>query len=507
MGRTEKSIKNIIFGFAAQIVTVIIGFFSKTLILDTLGIEYVSLNGLFHEVVAVLSLAELGMGSVIVYNLYKPLAENNQEKVSQIMTFYKRAYHIIAAVIMSAGVLVSIFIPLIVHDLSFSTGYERLVFILVAAGTASSYLFSYKITIVNADQKEYIYSFWSTIFSVFSFLVKVAVLYYFKNFVIYLCVCIGLNLIVNYSITKRVEKHYPYLHTAQLPKEDKNTIFDNIKNIVIKQISGKITSSTDNMIISAMVSTIMVGKYSFYATITGMIMAFTEKIESGVKSGLGNLFATGSTEDCERTIYRLTWLHNCLALFFCTCFFISCQSFITAWVGAENLLELNVVTIVAVNLFCYIVCKPIYAAMSVSGFFVEGRNISIIASVANLIVSVIFAYYTGIFGVFLGTFVTYFLQIVFKIHVVYKKKFKKPELGYHLYMLKDAVLFGILAFVGNYIGNYIDTSMPVVDFLIKGLIGAVLSLGTILIVYHKSPYYVYFKDLAFGLIRKKSRKG
>lgn len=503
MGRTEKSIKNIIYGVFAQIVTTVIGFVSKDLLLNTLGIEAVSLNSLFHEIIAVLSLAELGLGSVIIYNLYKPLAENDEEKVCQLMDFYKMTYRVIALVLLCGGAIISIFAPLLVHDLSFSHGYERLVFMLMVIATSSSYLFSYKISLLNADQKEYVYSIYSSILNVVTFLVKVAVLFLTHNFVAYLSVCIVLTLITNYVISLQVDKLFPYLHKAKLPKEDKKNIFGDCKNIFVKQVSGKITSSTDNMIISAMVSTIMVGKYSFYATITGMLMAFTEKIESGTKAGLGNQFATATPEECEKTVYRLTWLHNVLGIVFSTCFFLCSQSFISWWVGEENLLEISVVAMLSVNLYCYIACKPIYAAMSVSGLFKDGKNISITGSLINLVISIVFAYFTGIFGIFLGTFCTYFVQIVLKTHCMYKKVFKKPEIKYHLYMLKDGIILFALMAVGYYICGFINSSAHFIDFLLKGCTGFALSAVTILLVYWKSQYFAYFKDLAFKVIKRK----
>ena len=354
MGRTEKSIKNIIFGIGAQIITTVLTFVSRTIMLNSLGLEVISLNGLFKEVIEALSLAELGIGSAIVYNLYKPLAEQNEEKVCQLMTFFKQAYRVIAITIFLLGTVICIFVPYIVKDIDFSYGYIRIVFILFVANISGSYLFSYKISLLNADQKSYIYSFYSSIIKVVTVVVEVGIMLATKNYIFYLISCILLTLLTNYIISIKIDARYPYLREAKLPTEEKRHIFDNVKNIFIKELSGKITNSTDNILISTIISTIMVGKYTFYSTILNVFKQFTSHVDTGIRASMGNLFVDGTKEECENVLYRLTWGYCTLGVICGVCFFSCCQSFITFWVGEEYLLGMPVVFILAINLFSFI---------------------------------------------------------------------------------------------------------------------------------------------------------
>ena len=410
MGRTEKSIKNIIFGMGAQIITTLLTFISRTLMLKYLGLEVISLNGLFKEVIEALSLAELGIGSAIVYNLYKPLAEKDEEKVCQLMTFFKYAYIIIALVVFFLGAVVCFFVPFIVRDIDFSPFYIRIVFMLFVVNISGSYLFSYKISLLNADQNSYIYSFYSSVIKIVTVVIEVGIILLSKNYVIYLFCCIILTLLTNYVISLKIDAKYSYLRDSRLPKEDRKQVFDNVKNIFIKEISGKITNSTDNILISTIISTIMVGKYSFYATVLNVFKQFTSHVDTGIRASMGNLFASSSKKECETVLYRLTWGYCTLGIICGVCFVSCCQAFISFWVGEEYLLGSLVVFILGMNLFLFMCSKPVYAAMHVAGLFKEGRNISIIGSVVNLVVSIVFAYYTGIFGVFFGTFLTYIIQ-------------------------------------------------------------------------------------------------
>lgn len=503
MGRTEKSIKNIAFGMGAQIVTTIITFVTRSLFVKILGDEVNSLNGLFNEIVMNLSLAELGIGSAIVYNLYKPLAEGNKEKVSELMTFFKKVYRIIAAVLLILGTLVCIFVPVLVKDLDFDNTYMREIFMLFVINISSSYLFSYKISLLNADQNSYIYSFYWSILSTAQAIVYALILVTTKNYVAYLITGIITTVVNNFIISRQVDKRYPYLEKRNLPKEDKDSIFSNVKNIFIKELSGKITNSTDNILISVMVSTLLVGNNTFYSAVLAVLKQVTERINQGLIGSMGNLFAVGSNEDCKRVLYRLTWIYGVIGIFFSVCFYCCVDPFISAWVGVQYLLDKNIVFILTVNLMCFVIAKPIYTAMHVAGFFKEGRNISIIGSAINLIISVVFGYFTGIFGIFLGTFFTYFIQILMKIYYVYKLKFKESSKKYFLMVIGYFALMLVLMLGCSFLCSFISTSVYLVDFFIYGIISAFITLGAIYLLYGKTEYFKFFAGLLGRYIRKR----
>ncbi|MBR5762845.1 MAG: lipopolysaccharide biosynthesis protein [Lachnospiraceae bacterium] len=506
MGRTQKSIKNIAVGIAAQIVTTIVTFITRSLFVKMLGDEVNSLNGLFHEVVMNLSLAELGIGSAIVYNLYKPLAVRDENKISELMTFYKNVYRVIAAVLMGLGAIVCIFVPVLVKDLHFTNSYMRMIFMLFVVNISTSYLFSYKISLLGADQNNYLYSFYNSLLGVFQAVVYVIVLILTKNYVVYLVANIVTTLAKNYYISLQIDKRYPFLTNRKLPKEDRKKIFDNVKNIFIKEVSGKVTSSTDNILISVLVSSLMVGNYYFYSSIITVFKQLTERVDRGLRPSMGNLFAIGDKESCKGVLNKLTWGYGVFSIFCATCFFTCVEPFISFWVGPKYILDKYVLIILTLNLFAYIVCKPIYAAMHVSGYFVHGRNISIAGTVINLIVSVAFGYYTGIFGIFLGTFCTYLIQTVLKVYYIYKLKFNESSSKYLFTLLYYTVFLGALMALCGWICSYVHTGIFIVDFLICGVITAGIVIGLVILIYHNSEYYKYYKDLVVQYLNKMKKK-
>ncbi len=509
MGRTEKSIKNIAFGMGSQFVLIFFNFVTKSIVARLLGGQIVSMNGLFQEIIACLSLAELGIGSAIVYNLYKPLAENDHEKVSQLMTFFKNAYRFIAVIILLAGGIFCFFVQYVVKDITYPLWFIRVIFFLFVINAASSYLYSYKISLLNADQNLYIYSLYSTILTIVCALVNISMLFILNRFgdeysyIIYLIVSTVMGVLSNYIISCKVDKLYPYLTNAKLDSESRKNVFDNVKNIFVKELSGKITGSTDNILISIMVSTIMVAPNQFYTTLTAMFVKTINQVEAGIKSSLGNLFAVGKSEDCIKVINRLTWGYSIFAIWGCVGLFVCAEPFITVWVGAEYLYEEHILFVITINLFCYIISRPIYDAMHVAGLFKEGRNISIIGSVVNLAVSIVLGHFWGIVGIFLGTFCTYVIQIVLKIYYVYKLSFKTSSMRYSFTLIGFSAMLVLFMFGCKFICDNIVINNSFIQFLVNGAISSLLYLSIVVILFRKNENYVYFKSLLLNKIHRK----
>lgn len=509
MGRTEKSVKNIAFGFGSQAVITLVNFVTKSIIARLLGEQIIAMNGLFNDVIACMSLAELGIGSAIIYNLYKPLAEDDKEKVSQLMYFYKKAYLIIAGVIVFLGGITSLFVQYIVKDITYPLWFVRVIFLLFVLSSASTYLFSYKISLLNADQKAYLNSFFTTIFFVVRTGINIGVLLILNkygddySYIIYLVVSIVTGLISNIIVSKQVDKRYPYLKKAKLPKEDRNKVFDNVKNIFVKEVSGKITSSTDNILISVMVSTIMVAPNQFYTMLTGVFKNLVSQITIGISASLGNLFATETGDECERVINRLTWFYGIFAIWSCTGLYVCCEPFITVWVGAQYVYAKYIAFILMINLFCFVVSRPIYDAMSAAGLFKQGKNISIIGSAVNLVVSIIFGKVWGVFGIFLGTFCTYLIQIIMKTYYVHKLVMKKSPVKYGIKLTMFSVFVVGFMLGGDFLCSLFCFENNIVQFLFNGILVSALYLIFVIVVYGRSEEYKYFKALLFSKLKRK----
>ena len=185
--RLENSIKNIKYSILSQFIVFIVSFISRTVFINILGSEYLGLNGLLSNIITVISLADLGIGTVLVYSMYEPLANNDIDKLSGLMVFYKKVYHIIAIVVFLCGLGILPFLNVFIKD-SINVGNIHIIFFLFLINTVVSYLCVYKISILNADQKGYIVVVYQQIFNVISTVIMITGLIITHNYYVYLII-------------------------------------------------------------------------------------------------------------------------------------------------------------------------------------------------------------------------------------------------------------------------------------------------------------------------------
>lgn len=506
MGRTEKSIRNFIFAITSQAVRVLLSFVTRTCLIYSLGIEAVSINGLFTEVITALSLAELGVGSAIVYNLYKPLSEGDHQKVSQLMNLFKNAYRVIALATLVIGVSLTPWIQFFIRDLSYEINYIRIIYLMFVFQSVVSYLFSYKIALMEADQNAYIYTRISTVFRVIGTILILVLLVATKQYIVFLGANILLVIATNAYASHVVDQKYPYLDKKErLPKKERAQIFDNVRNIFVKQFAGRVVDSTDNILISTLVSTLLVGYYSNYLVVIGVFRQLADKMMAAAMASMGNLFVTERTESKVATLTRLTFLFYVFASIASAGVFACVQPFMTLWLGEQYLLDYKVVIILCLLLFTQITYEPLSSAMHLSGYFVIGRNISFVSAVVNLAVSIVLGRKIGLIGIFIGTMCTYTIEIITKVYYLFKLYFKENPFQYVYFWIKMLLVYGVEAAVIYIVNRHLHFSaFPA--FVINGLISVFLTLIVITLVFGRSDAYAYSKQLIMRYLKKVLRR-
>lgn len=503
--RTYNSVKNVSYGLVLAGINAIIGFVNRTFFVKYLGPEYLGLNGLFTEVIAVLSLAELGVGMAINYSLYRPIHENDTQRINQLMALFRKSYNIISAVILVAGLLVLPFVHLIVKETPYSIPYIRLVFSLFVVNTAVSYLFSYNASFIGASQKQYVVSFVQTV-SKFAFTVcSILLLIMTRNYILYLILMILQTFLSNVVLSFYVRRHYPYIsYHASLPQEEKQSVFRDIKNIFIKKISGVVTSSTDNILISALVSTVQVGFYSNYVMIFSLLRMLKFYFANGVKASIGDLTVAASAEDSILVLNRLTFLFFFFAITSCSFLLACCSDVITLWLGVDYVMAKVIVIVAIVNLYIEILSEPLWQYLEVSGLFKEDRNIAILGSVINLVVSFVLGARIGIVGIFLGTLCTQVIQFVLKTRLLFSVKYSQPAKGYLLKVGHCLLLFALVLVVCFLYERFVLIKSLWLSLFIKGFV--FLGIGVIITIvpYFKSEELSYSVQL-FKRIVSRSR--
>ena len=267
--RTEKSLLNILTGVVGQILSFVLSFAIRTVFIHTLGEVYLGLNGLYTNILSVLNLTELGIGTAIVIELYRTVALNDEEKTKQYLQFYKKAYYCIGLCILTIGLILTPFLNYFIKDTeSVALINYRLVFLLYLFNTAFSYFFfAYRNSILQANQQEYKLRIINYIFKFVEMILQIITLIIFKNIYVYLIIPLILGCIATVVKGILIGKWYPFIlekPKGKLSKEEVENTKKNIFSVALYKISGTVINSTDNIIVSSFSSIILTGIYSNY---------------------------------------------------------------------------------------------------------------------------------------------------------------------------------------------------------------------------------------------------
>lgn len=322
--RINNSIKNIITSVLGQFITIGLNFTTRSIFILMLGNEFLGINGLFTNIISILALAEMGIGSAIIYSLYKPIAEKDYIKIKGLMSFYNSAYKVISLIILIVGVAI---IPLIPKIAKSDINNFRLIiiYLLFLCNSVASYLYAYKKSIIVADQKDYILSIYRNIFKVILNILQVIILIITKNYEMFLIIQIVVTITENILVAKKVDKMYTFLlnkDNVKLGKKEKNSIIKNVKALLYHKIGGVIVNSTDNILISKFVGITSVGLYSNYYLIIGALNLLIGQSFSALTASVGNLNAVESKEKSYNTYKLILFINFWIAGFSSICLWI-----------------------------------------------------------------------------------------------------------------------------------------------------------------------------------------
>lgn len=501
--RTYKSIVNIFFGFMNQIIILLLQFASKTLFIHTLGVEYLGINGLYTNILTVLSISELGFGVAIVYSLYEPLKNNDKKEISALMNYYKKIYNIIAVVIAIIGIALIPFLRYIVNtDLELNK--LILYYVLFLINTVASYLFIYKASLLNADQKSYIQKKYSTSFLILQFILQIIILYTIKNYVLYLITYIVCTLLNNITISRKVNKLYPYIkNKEELDKDKKKKVLSDSKDLLIYKVSGIILNNTDNILISILIGTVWVGYYSNYYMIINGISALMLTIFSAMTGTVGNLMLDEDKQKKEKVFYVLnifsTWIFGMSAIIL----LVNINDFINLWIGEQYILDWKIVFTIILNFYIVGILNPIWLFRDASGMFKDMKVLSILNAVINIILSIILGKIYGMFGIFLATVISRFTTVFMpQPPKIYKKIFGIKSSKYYIqHVLSICIL--ILSFaISAYITQFIN-GISILAMIIKSLIIIVITTVLFIVFFKGTGFNEYIIDLLKKIFKSK----
>ena len=503
--RTSNSIKNSITGAFSSFVNILVSFFTQKLFIIILGVEFQGLNGLFTNILSLLSIAELGIGEAIIFNMYKPIQNNDKETIKSLMKFYSKTYWIITAVILGAGLALTPFIGSFVGEKTVDINLT-FVYLLFLMQTVASYVLTYKRSILYASQKNYVINIIHILYIIALNAVQLLVLYLTKNYFLYLSIKIVFVLLENILINIYFNKHYSYLNEKKvnkLNKEISKDIFTRIKAMFFHKIGGFIINGTDNILISKLFGLTVVGLYSNYYLIINAVTTLFAQFISSTTASVGNLLIQKNDNKNFEVFTKIRFLNFYLAAFTGMCILVIMQSFITIWLGDSFLLPMAVLMVIVLNYYQKLMRKTYDSFMVAAGICVENRFIPLIESVVNIITSIILAKLFGLIGIFLGTVISGLTLWCYSYpKYMYKKILKRSYWNYAKETLGYILLFIALAITTLGISRIFVFDSNILQFIINLMISLIVPNVLLFIIFRKNKNFIYFKELVFKILNK-----
>ena len=424
--REANALKNIKVALIFQMSTLLLSFIDRKIFLDLLGIDYLGIHGLFTNMISMLALAELGVGSAIIYNLYKPLAEKNERTVVALMRIYRKFYFGIGCAIGILGLLMMGTLPFLVKDITVEMQEIRTVYILFVIGTVFTYWTGYKRSLLYADGQNYRLLVADMSANALGMVLKIGALLVMPSYALYVIVHVGSKVIANLWAMHCVNKSYPYLQKypkEELPETTKQGVMNNIKDLFVHKISEFVVMSTDNLILSVAVGIQAVGKVANYQLIIAAVMSFVAKGIDAIQASMGNLVVTETKEKVYSIYEELNFICFWIGSLTTVCLVGLTQPFINLWIGEQYQLDNRILGVLIVNYALCVLSRPLWQMMSISGLFKEDKRNAVAEMLVNLVISIILVMQWGTIGVFIGTTCSYIVAWVLKSRLLYKQFF------------------------------------------------------------------------------------
>lgn len=503
--RTENSARNASIAMVSQIIAIIMGYVTRVVFTHTLSESYVGINGLFMDILNVLALSQLGVGAALTYALYKPIAEGNIEKQKSLMQLFKWMYRIMALLIAVAGLLVVPFLGRLVHD-AYDVGNIVPIYLLYLLNTVVSYLIVYKKNLVDAHQLSYIGVLCQTIFLLIQYVGQIVILLYTHNFILFLLIYLLCTLGNNVSIAKKADSLYPYLRDKEvepIPKAEKREIIKNIRAMLMHKIGTVVVNNTDNLLISAMVGIVSVGKYSNYYLIIGSIRQVLEQIFQGITASVGNFGVTENKERIKNIFEASFFIGQWICGFCAICLFQLLNGFVALSFGENYVFPLTLVFVLCLNFFITGMRQATLVFRDSMGLFWYDRYKSLVEAVINLVASILLTLRFGIIGVFLGTFISTMLTSFWiEPYVLYSKKLESPVAPYFLRYAVYTAVVGAAGILTHFACRQFDGA-GIPALCIRLMLCVIIPNALFLLCYHRTKEFGFLWQKAIGLLKKK----
>ena len=502
--RKKRSMYNIVFSLILYLITMVFTFVTQALIVKILGIEYSGVNGLFTNILTMLSVAELGIGTAIIFKLYEPLAKNDKKEINKWLNFYKKCYRYVALFVLIVGIIIIPLVPLIVGKTQIR---ENIIYLYVISllDVVFSYIMTYKRSLLYADQKNYIINIVHIFYVVFMNLTQILLIYLFKNYMYFVIAKLFYRLLENIIINFYVNKHYPYVkeNNGNISKKEQKDIFDRVKAIFLQKLSFVINKGIDNITISIFLGVAAVGYYTNYNLIATTLCGLIFQVISGFTASVGSLLTENNKSKSYEVYKKINFINSIITAIFIVCFICCVDSFIKVWLGKKYTLPLIVVISFGIYIYSDSIRRSITIYKEAAGICKEDKYVYVIMALINLIFSIVLCKFIGTSGVIIGTAISYLFLIFYSYpKYIFKIVFDVSIIEYY----KEKISFIFIIIISSIISFYLSNLLHftnLVDFIISGIVSVFVTLLLLFLCYKNNEEFNFLLSIINNKLIKK----
>ena len=489
--RTKNTKRNITWSYIDYIITLVFQFVSKSIIVKTLGSDYLGLSSLFTSILQVLCMADLGFSAAIVYNMYAPLAENDTDKVCALLAYYKRIYFYVGIVITIIGIAITPFIPKLIRGDYPESINIYVLYILYLCNTGVSYfLFAYKTALLNALQRLDLMKFAYCTVNLLQYTCQIASLVVFKNFYLFVTSIIVGTALKNLFAAYVAKKRFPqFICKGEIGGETREKILSKVKGLLISSISGVTYTTLDSIILSAVIGLETVAIYNNYLTIYHAVMNIILLVRTAMQASVGNSIASETVEKNYQDMIKWQFLYSMIGLWCSSCSLCLYQPFMSLWMGDKMLLSIIDVFVFSLLIFLNSIQHSFYLYLSGCGLWWEVRWAYIMSTICNLVLNIVLCQIIGTTGIILATFISSLLfGAIWQCMTVFKYYFGRSVKSY---FLRQIIYFAatLISWGGSYLLCGFISGNDIISLVIKVCACTMISFLTIMLFFSKTNEY------------------
>lgn len=515
--RSKKVLINSIFGMAGYAILMLSNFITRSVFVDQLGLSMAGVDTTFKNFLQVLSLAELGLSTGLLYKLYKPIEEKNNREIKKVLNFYKQAYKVIASIFMGGAVVLSLVVNFFVEDTDKSPLYISILFILYASDTVASYLFANRKALIVADQNNYIVNRNDAFISLITLISQVTLLYLTKSFIIYAVVKIVCRLIGASFIGNKFRKMYPEIASDKsketITGDEKKSLIKNMSAMLCHRIGGVSVTATGSAIISKMLGTVQAGIYGNYTIITTALMQLVTQVFNGVTASFGNIITVESKETIYKRFKLLYFFNYLIFSFFTVSVGVIIQPFMKLWMHGDpnSLFADKTVVLLLCYFYVFGIRRVVLMAKDSAGLYRQDQWFAILEAVLNIVMSVVFVlWFKSVDGIILANILSMLIIPLWtQPYLVYKYVLKEKLIGYYvryvIYFAMTAVLYVVTSLVANKLTANISNLF--VELIVRGVFCVAIPNIMNVVVFARTQEFKDLLTLLLGVVKKKTKKG